>query len=260
MIEFVKLLDRKPPQVTVELQSVEVSRDFLKQMGIQWWYQAGNLSIQPANFSTGASLTVGYRPRYGNFQATLTYLLQTGGGRVVDAIRITTMNLLPASNTVTISYPIVTVGGVSGGGLAGAGVQTISVSYDPHSTVLSVIPRVNADGTITLTVPYTKSVRTGAVPVPVGDYGVTQDVPIWTTTTILTTVNVRDGETFVLSGFVDKSEIESKLKLPILSDLPIVGDLLFTRRSRSLTDSEVLIFVTATVIKEEAEPATLGPI
>ncbi len=260
LIDIIKMLDRKPQQVTVELQSVTVSREVMKQMGIQWWYQAGNFTIRPANFSTAASLTVGYRPRNSDFQATLTYLLQTGGGRVVDAIRITTMNLVPAYNMVTVSYPIVNVGGVAGGPLGGGGVQTLNIGYQNLTTSLTVVPRVNADGTITITIPYVKPVQTGSVPVPIANYGVTQEVPIWTTTRVLTTVNIRDGETFVVAGFVGSQQLEGNLRLPILSDLPILGDLLFTRKTRNLIDSENLLFITAHVIKEEAAPATLGPI
>jgi len=258
-IEFVKLLDRKPQQIIVELQSVEVSRTANKQMGIQWFYMAGSTTVKPVGFSTSASLQVGYTPPNRNFAAVLTYLLQTGQGRVIDAIRVTTMNLLPATNSVTVSYPIIQVGGVAGTGIGGGGVQTVTVSYDQIPTYLTIIPRINADGTVTVTVPYSRTVQTGMVPVPIANYG-SQELPIWTTTTLLTTVNVRDGETFVLGGFVGKKVSESQLRLPILSDLPIVGDLLFTRKTRNISDAENLLFITPHVIKEEAAPATLGPI
>jgi type II secretory pathway component GspD/PulD (secretin) len=261
LIELLKLLDRKPPQVTVELQSVQVSRSVLKAMGISWYWQLGSFKVEPANMSTEYNLRIGYNPANNrDFSATLTALLTTGGGRVIDAIRVTTMNLLPASNTVTVQYPIIQVGGVAGGPVGGQGVQTITVTSENHSTYISVVPRVNADGTITMTIPYTKSAITGYIDVPVASFGVVQRVPIWTTTSILTTVNVVDGQTFVLGGFVGTSENSVRMKLPVLGDLPIIGDLLFTRKTYSLNDSEVLIFVTAHVIKEEAEPATLGPI
>jgi type II secretory pathway component GspD/PulD (secretin) len=48
--------------------------------------------------------------------------------------------------------------------------------------------------------------------------------------------------------------------MPILSELPIIGDLLFTRKVDNINDGETLIFITPHVIKEEAAPSTLGPI
>ena len=257
-IEFIKLLDRKPQQIIIELQSVEVSNLFDKEMGIDWYWITGSTSIENIGFTTSATLQIGYS-RGQNFQAALTYLIRTGRGRVVDAIRIATMNLLPAVNEVVVSYPIVEVGGVAGGPLGGGGVQTITITYQDLPTSLTIVPRINGDGTITMTIPFTKTVQTGEVPVPIANFG-SQDLPIWTTTNLLTTVNVRDGETFVVGGFVGKTVIEGELRLPILSDIPIIGEQLFTRRSRSVTDSETLIFITPRIIREEAAPATLGPI
>jgi type II secretory pathway component GspD/PulD (secretin) len=81
-----------------------------------------------------------------------------------------------------------------------------------------------------------------------------------TSNDLTTTITVRDGETFVLGGFIDKSVLETERRLPLLGELPIIGDLLFTREVRTINDSETLVFVTPRIIKEEAAPATLGPI
>jgi type II secretory pathway component GspD/PulD (secretin) len=259
-IDLLKMIDRKPQQIIIELQSVLVSTDLIKQMGIQWYYLSGSWTLEPFGMSTSRSIQIGYTPAGNpNFQATLTYLLETGHGRVVDAIRVATMNLLPATNQVVVSYPWVTVGGVAGGGLGGGGVQTISISYLPITTSLTIVPRINGDGTVTMTIPYQKSAITGTIAVPLADFG-SYEAPILTTNQLITTVNVRDGETFVLGGFVNKNVLESERRLPILGDLPLVGDLLFTRRSRTVQEAETLIFITPRVVKEEAAPATLGPI
>jgi len=95
-----------------------------------------------------------------------------------------------------------------------------------------------------------------AVPAEFGSY----EYPIVTQNSLWTTVNVRDGETFVVGGFVDKSVTESERRLPILGHLPLVGDLLFTRRVSAVSESETLLFITPRIIKEEEAPATLGPI
>ncbi len=208
---------------------------------------------------TAASIIVGYNPPGDtNFEATLTYLLETGRGRVVDAIRVATMNLLPAWNTVTIQFPWVQVGGIAGDPFRGTNIQTISVSTLPIVTSLVIVPRINGDGTVTLAIPFQKSAITGTVAVP-QEFG-SFEYPIVTTTNLTTVVNVRDGETFVIGGAITKDFIESERRLPILGDLPVIGDLLFTRKTRSENEAETLIFITPRIIKEEAAPATLGPI
>jgi type II secretory pathway component GspD/PulD (secretin) len=259
LIELIKLLDRKPQQIIIELQSVLVSTSLIKAMGIDWYYIAGNTTVVPQGMSTAASIIVGYNPPGDtNFEAVLTALLETGRGRVVDAIRVATMNLLPAQNQVIIQFPWVTVGGIAGDPFRGTNIQTVSVQVFPIVTQLVIVPRINGDGTITLALPFTKSAITGSISVP-GQFG-SVEYPIVTTNNLTTTVNVRDGETFVVGGFVTKDVIEAERRLPILGDLPLIGDLLFTRHQYNESEAETLIFITPRIIKEEAAPATLGPI
>ena len=259
LIELLKMLDRKPQQIIVELQSLQVSNTWQKQLGVDWFYIAGNTSITPQAMGTPASIILQFRPPAPtNFQATMTYLLETGRGRIVDAIRISTMNLLPAVNSVNVSYPWVTVGAVAGDPFRGSNVQTLSVTTYNIATSLYITPRINGDGTITMYIPFTKSNITGTVQVP-SQFGNIQ-YPIVTTQNLTTTVNVRDGETFVIGGFVNKDLLETERRLPLLGSLPIVGDLLFTRQVRTVNESETLLFITPRIVKEEAAPATLGPI
>jgi type II secretory pathway component GspD/PulD (secretin) len=258
LIEFIKMIDRKPQQIIVELQSVAVSTSMQKRFGIQWFYTVGNTTIQPIGFDPGGgSLRIGYAGR-NNFQATLSYLLTSGHGRVTDAIRISTMNLLPAYNSVVTQYPLVQVGGVAGGGLGGGGVQTVTVTYMTFTTQLSILPQILGDGTINMVVPYIKTSITGRVTVPLAQFG-SYDAPITTTNSLLTTVNVRDGETFVVGGFVGGSEDQTEFKLPLLGDIPWLGQL-FTRRTREFSETETLLFITPRIVKEEAAPSSLGPI
>jgi len=258
LIELLKLVDRKPQQIIVELQQVAVSKNYDKQFGIDWFYIAGSMQMTPQNFDTGASFIVSYQPPgTRNFAATLTWLLESGRGRIVRAIRVATMNLLPAYNTVSVQIPWVTVGGISGDPFRGTNIQTLSVSTISVDTSLSITPRINGDGTITMYVPFSDSSVTGTVQVPTENGNI--DYPIVTTQNLVTAVNVRDGETFVVGGSISKDMTESERKVPLLGDMPIIGQL-FTRKVYSEQDAETLIFITPRIIKEEAAPATLGPI
>jgi type IV pilus assembly protein PilQ len=82
---------------------------------------------------------------------------------------------------------------------------------------------------------------------------------VTTTNSIATLLNVRDGETFVLGGFVSNTEDYGNTKLPLLSDIPLIGKL-FTKTSRNVSQNETLIFITPRIIKDDAAPASLGPI
>jgi type II secretory pathway component GspD/PulD (secretin) len=260
LIEILKFVDHKPQQIIVELQSVQVSTSLQKQLGMDWFYTVGTFAIETSDLLTPANVIVEYEPPGDpNFSATLTYLLETGRGRIVDAIRVSTMNLLPAVNQVTVNYPWVTVGGIAGDPFRGSNIQTTTVTTYPIVTSLIITPRINGDGTITMYIPFQKSVISGFVEVPVG-LDASASYPITTVNTLTTTVNVRDGETFVVGGFVEKSELESETRLPVLGHIPVLGDLFFTRKARTVNETETLIFITPRIVKEETAPATLGPI
>ena len=62
-----------------------------------------------------------------------------------------------------------------------------------------------------------------------------------------TQVKVRDGETIVLGGVQQHSTTDSIDKVPVLGDLPILGRL-FRRDYQQVTKSELLIFVTPTLL------------
>ena len=78
----------------------------------------------------------------------------------------------------------------------------------------------------------------------------TTGLPIVNRRKVATTVRVRDGETIVIGGLNLKSEYESRTKVPILGDLPILG-ILFSNTKSVSTETEVLIFITPTIIPSE---------
>jgi type II secretory pathway component GspD/PulD (secretin) len=64
-----------------------------------------------------------------------------------------------------------------------------------------------------------------------------------------TTVRVKDGETIVIGGLTTRQEYDTKRKVPILGDLPLIGHL-FRSRSKATTETELLILITPTLLSE----------
>ena len=256
-IEFLKLIDKKPQEILVEIQSVVVSNTLSKAYGLQWFYRVGALTVSPTGYTTASSVSIGYNPPgLTDFNATLTYLLSNSQGKVTDAIRVATMNLMTASNSVTTQYPIVTTSTSVSNGIVPVTSTNVNLTFLPLISSISITPRINGDGTITMTIPFTKTDVTDTVQLPTG-VGGTQEIPVQQTTAINTTLNVPDGQTMVLGGYVNNTDQSTEQKTPLLSDLPLVGRL-FTRTTRDVVESETLIFVTPHIIKDDAAPETLG--
>jgi type II secretory pathway component GspD/PulD (secretin) len=62
------------------------------------------------------------------------------------------------------------------------------------------------------------------------------------------TVRFLPGQTVMVAGLTDKSTSDTTVKTPILGDIPLIG-YLFKQKSKSKNDSEILIFLTAEVVK-----------
>ncbi|MCH7944458.1 MAG: type II and III secretion system protein, partial [Armatimonadetes bacterium] len=178
----------------------------------------------------------------GNISTRLRTLLTHGWGRTVTAPLVRTLNnqLAFISNVVTTTIFINQVtNGPSG----------IIITPNPvaltATTFLSVTPRINNDGTITVGIsPQLQSfgqLKRG----PDG-----QEIPDILQQTISVVARVRSGETIALGGMTNKFDSYSESRIPILSDLPIIGQL-FKGRNTNTSTSELIIFVTPTIVKDD---------
>jgi type II secretory pathway component GspD/PulD (secretin) len=66
----------------------------------------------------------------------------------------------------------------------------------------------------------------------------------------VTTVRVKNGETFVIGGLVRDDEIVTSTRIPLLGDLPIVGRL-FRFDKRQPQHTEIVIAITPTIKQEK---------
>ena len=71
--------------------------------------------------------------------------------------------------------------------------------------------------------------------------------PIYTTKSVWTNVIVLDGDTVVLGGLIEDNTNRNEERLPYVSDIPVIG-YFFRGKSKSVTQSSLLIFVTPTII------------
>ncbi|MFW6282340.1 MAG: type II secretion system protein GspD, partial [bacterium] len=74
------------------------------------------------------------------------------------------------------------------------------------------------------------------------------------TRSVNTKLRLEDGETFAIGGLIQEEEQESMSKVPLLGDIPLIGEL-FKSRSSDNSRSELLIFVTPRIIKHGEEYA-----
>jgi type II secretory pathway component GspD/PulD (secretin) len=122
--------------------------------------------------------------------------------------------------------------------------------------ILDVVPYVLSDGyTINLTLIPSLTDFNGYDTPPnianvTGSLNVVQlpvILPNFTVRQVVTTVNVWDNQTVVIGGLISSQVQNSSDKVPVLGDIPLVGNL-FQSNSKSTVKKNLMIFVTATIV------------
>lgn len=172
------------------------------------------------------------------------------------------LNLLKADGMARVlaEPTLVALSGQSASFLAGGelpipvpqGLGTTTITYKQFGIGLTVTPTVLGPDRIALKVApeasdldYADAVVSGGV-----------SVPAITTRRADTTVELGDGETFVIGGLVSQSITSQVSKIPLLGDIPIIGAF-FRDLNYSRQDKELVIMVTPHLVKPIARGTTL---
>ncbi|MEI8282186.1 MAG: hypothetical protein WCG75_07270, partial [Armatimonadota bacterium] len=171
--------------------------------------------------------------------------LAEGNGRVVTAPVIRTMNNTPATVfAFTNDWILTSTTTQNNNGI----LTTVNPQQLTLGTGLSVTPRINGDNTITMGL--TPSVTSIVATRQVTSSGTSFELPITAQQAVSVVVNVKDKETIVLGGMTTESTNTTTTRVPVLSDLPILGQ--FFRSSHTgRAANELLIFVTPVIIEDE---------
>ncbi|HZW40270.1 MAG TPA: hypothetical protein VFF33_13310 [Ignavibacteriaceae bacterium] len=88
---------------------------------------------------------------------------------------------------------------------------------------------------------------------PVGDFNPDKkNIPAINTRTFSSTVRLRDGETIILGGLIQESEIKSEDKFPLLGDIPFIGEL-FKSVTKQKSKGELIVYLTPKIYYDDNE-------
>jgi type IV pilus assembly protein PilQ len=152
-----------------------------------------------------------------------------GRGKIVSSPRVVTADQVKALIEQGTEYPYQTA--TSSGATA--------IQFRKANLKLEVTPQITPEGSIILDVDVNKDSRgeTTAAGIAIN------------TKHIQTQVLVENGGTVVIGGIFELIEIDDTTKVPLLGDLPVVGNL-FKNKSKTANKSELLVFITPRVISD----------
>ena len=126
----------------------------------------------------------------------------------------------------------------------GTGIQTVTVQYKEFGVRLKFVANPAPDGTIHLKVAPEVSALDYANSVTLSGFV----IPALSTRKAETEVDLRDGQSFAIAGLLDKRLSEIASKIPVLGDLPFLGNL-FKSKEWKANNSELLVMVTPHVVR-----------
>jgi pilus assembly protein CpaC len=248
--------------VQVDVRVVEFSRTVLKQIGFNFFRQNNGFSFGsfgPSSLGSGANNTEASSALSGITPISSAFNLvfaSVSHGIFAD------LSLMESNNLARVlaEPTLVALSGQNASFLAGGeipvpvpqGLGTTSIEYKPYGIGLSLTPTVLSPRRIALKVApeasqldYSNAVTISGV-----------SVPAITTRRAETTVELGDGESFVIGGLIDRETASNIDKVPMLGDLPVIGAF-FKQMNYQQNDRELVIIVTPHLVSPLAKDAKL---
>ncbi len=241
-----------PNQVNLRVRFAEVSKETLKQFGINWESVAriGSNFIFAAGFGrdfiTGGviprdgatnTLAAGYRSGGKDINAAIDALATEGLITVLAEPNLTALNGETASFLAGGEFPI-PISQTSNGS------SSITIEFKTFGVGLAFTPHLLDAGRINLRVRPEVSQLSSAGAVQLSGFS----IPALTTRRAETTVELGSGQSFVIAGLLQNNTTQDISRVPLLGDLPILGALFRSDRFRR-NESELVIIVTPYVVR-----------
>ncbi|WP_426701291.1 type II and III secretion system protein family protein [Rhodanobacter sp. Col0626] len=247
--------------VQVEVKIVEFNKTALRQLGLNFANTNGGFTYGMTGPSSGSGSS-GSGSGSGSGSTGAVSSAFNLVARSIPGKWNASVNLLASNGMARVlaEPTLVALSGQSASFLAGGelpipepqGLGTTTITYKSFGIGLTVTPTVLSSSRIALKVAPEASDL---------DYsnGVTLDgvtVPAITTRRADTTVELGDGETFVIGGLVSQNTISQVSKIPLLGDIPIIGAF-FRDLKYQKEDKELMIIVTPHLVKPFAKGTTV---
>lgn len=238
-------LDRIPEQVMIETLVVEANLDAANKLGIEWSFTSGS-NATSSSFGAQADNAQPQGLRYtltGNqYGAFLRAVQSDTRFEVLSTPRIFTSNNATAEINISQSLPYVLSSRTDV-----TGNLQFNYAFLDVGIILTVTPRITSNGYVTMDVTQTANDLVSYT---------SFNAPIVNQREAQTTVSVKDGETVVLGGIIKNSSTLTRNKIPILGDIPLLGNL-FQSTNRTKTKTELLVFLTPRIVKDAAQAKAL---
>jgi len=242
--DIIKTMDHPVPQVLIKVVFLEVTYRDDSDIGLELAINADNGGRNGGVFNTFFGLPAQaeggfYRLLEDDVELTLRALAEKGKLEVLSRPSILTRNNQEAVITVGKRVPLIT-----GSRYTDEGDTINTIEYQNIGIILRVTPFITQEGLVELILaPEISSFTDESVPLTNN-----VDTPVFAIRSADTVVRTPNGQTVVIGGMMEDSNLETVTKVPLLGDIPLLG-LAFRRKVKNMSKTELLIFLTPYVIE-----------
>lgn len=234
---LIDTLDVSSSQMLIEARIVEVNRDFVQSLGVNWGFESLGDGFNYSAFYAGdvggiAGVGLGFVGSRFLLDAKLSAMESQGKGAIVSSPKVFVFDRKTAKISKGFEVPYQE--------LQGDGVVT--TSFKSASLSLEVTPVVNGHN-IMLDINLTKDE-------PDFSRAVAGQPPI-NTSSFTSSVSLKSGDTIALGGVFTDSVSNVSDGVPVLSSVPLLGRLFRSDTDKNMK-SELLLFLTATMFNKDS--------
>ena len=247
LLKLMETLDTHTDQVHIKSAIVEVSITQDHDRGVEWFtnqeanngdvqsvfettYGLRDLIVQPLTEPTPANVTGGFAMGIiaADIDVVLGMLSQTNDLHLLSTPHLMVLDNKQAEIEVgdQIPYPKLNEFGMT------------SYEFKNATVKLTIFVHVNNDSTVTIRLSPQANFQQGLTP---------DGIPIISTRRAVTEVIVRNGQTVVLGGLMQESDVVTVSKVPVLGSIPILGEL-FKSTQKNKKKTELLVMITPEIV------------
>ncbi|MCU7834262.1 MAG: type II secretion system secretin GspD [gamma proteobacterium symbiont of Taylorina sp.] len=261
LLETIRTLDVVPLQVLINVVIAQVTLSDSQSFGIDWAYLGSSGTVLQTNFGQAQSVGPDGDPLglivnrlTGNWRVTLNALAQDSDVNILSRPSLLITNNQEGVINVGKEVPVETSNttNTNSTDVIGGTNVTQQIAYRKTGIELTVTPHINEDGIVDMSIKQGLSAIEGQT--SGSDAGLN---PTFTNQEINTSVVVRDGETIILGGLIESVEAAGESGVPVLKDVPLMGNL-FKSQGTQVERRELILIISTKVLNIEEDHDTFN--
>jgi general secretion pathway protein D len=264
-------LDRPQAQVALDVTIAEVSLNNTLQYGVQFFLGSLNTPLTAAgttpnelgvvgiNSPTGSSALAnqpGFNLLLGNKltpHVIISALNQYTTTKILSNPSLVVLDNQIAALQVGTQVPI-TTGSANILNSATATSNTVfnSISYQNTGIILSFRPHVHANGNVNLEIDQEISACQNCTP------NSPNLTPSFTDRHVKSQIQVPNGQTVLLAGLIQEEQDKTRSGIPVLDQIPIIGEAFTPNNNNSVTRTELIFFIRPVVIHDGVDASNVA--